>query len=253
MLGRTGREVHRLGIASSFGLGAAGVEEAIERGVNYVYWGSLRRSAFGQGLRNVIARGGRDKICLVIQSYTRLGFLMGWSLRRALRWLGTDHADVLLLGWWQSEPPLRIIDAALALQQKGLARHIALSTHERPLLPKIAGGPYDVFHVRYNAAHRGAEAEVFDPLGSDCAERPGLVAFTALRWGSLVKTPAPDGRMVTAGDCYRFALSHPSVDVCMTGPRNDGDVRHALDALEKGPLSEEDMAWMRGHGDRIHG
>ena len=41
---------------------------------------------------------------VVIQTYTRLGVLMRWSLCRALRSLGTDHADVLLLGWCGMQP-----------------------------------------------------------------------------------------------------------------------------------------------------
>jgi aryl-alcohol dehydrogenase-like predicted oxidoreductase len=254
-LGRTGREVFRLGISATYGLGAAGVEEAIERGVNYIYWGSLRRSGFGEGFRNACARDprARERIVLVIQSYSRLGSLLGWSLSRALCKLKTDYADVLLLGWWNAAPPGRILDAALKLKEKGLVRHLALSTHERPLIPTIAEGPYDLFHVRYNAAHRGAEKEVFPALAKDPARRPGLVAFTATRWGSLLKPAngAQPERLPTAGECYRFVLTNPSIDAVVTGPKDTAELRHALDALERGPLPADDVTWISSHGDQV--
>ena len=44
-LGRTGLEVGRLGMAASYGVPARAVEQAFERGVNYLYWGTFRRGA----------------------------------------------------------------------------------------------------------------------------------------------------------------------------------------------------------------
>ena len=52
-LGRTGLQVSRLGIGSSFGAPARVNESAVERGVNYLYWGTFRRSAFGRAMRNL--------------------------------------------------------------------------------------------------------------------------------------------------------------------------------------------------------
>jgi aryl-alcohol dehydrogenase-like predicted oxidoreductase len=57
---------------------------------------------------------------------------------------------------------------------------------------------------------------------------------------------------LTATDCYRFVLSNPSVDVCMTGPKTRGHMREALEALELGPLSSEEMARVRLIGDHVH-
>ena len=56
VLGRSGLEVGRLGISASYGMPAAAVGEAVEAGFNYVYWGSLRRGAFGSALRNLMPR-----------------------------------------------------------------------------------------------------------------------------------------------------------------------------------------------------
>jgi aryl-alcohol dehydrogenase-like predicted oxidoreductase len=159
-LGKTGLQAGRLGMASSYGVPAAAVERAFERGVNYLYWGTFRRGTFGQALRNL--KPQRDRMVLVLQSYSRIAALLALSIEKALRQLTFDHTDVLLLGLWNHTPPPRILDAALQLQKRGLIRHIAVSTHHRPLGPELAADPgIGVVHLRYNAVHRGAEQEVF--------------------------------------------------------------------------------------------
>jgi len=109
-VGRTGREVGRLGISTSYGVPTAAVERAFEQGVNYLYWGSMRTKPFAQALRNLAGR--RDHMVLLIQSYSRMAALVGRSLERALRVIGYDHTDLLLLGMWQKPVPQRILDAA---------------------------------------------------------------------------------------------------------------------------------------------
>src|SRR5271170_2255198 len=82
-LGRTGLEVGRLGMAAGYGVPARAVERAFERGVNYLYWGSVRRGPFGQALRNL--KPQRDRMVLVLQSYSRIAALLGPSVEIALR------------------------------------------------------------------------------------------------------------------------------------------------------------------------
>src|ERR1700744_3109831 len=105
-LGRTRMEVGRLGMAASFGVPAAAVERAFERGVSYLYWGTFRRGPFGQALRNLKPR--RQRMVLALQSYSRVAALMTPSVESALRKLGFEYADVLLLGLWNHKPPPRI-------------------------------------------------------------------------------------------------------------------------------------------------
>lgn len=252
ILGRTGLQVGRLGMAASYGVPAAAVESAFERGVNYLYWGTFRRGGFGQALRNLKAQ--RDRMVLVLQSYTRLASLAGTSVEAALRKLQFDHADVLLLGLWNHKPPRRIFDACRRLRERGLIRHIAVSTHHRPLVQELSADPdIGVVHLRYNAIHKGAEREVFPLLGAN-GNRLGVVAFTATSWRQLMDPRRmPSGeRVPTAIDCYRFVLSNPAVDVCMSGPADETQAAAALRALELGAMNEDELAWMRRVGDFIH-
>lgn len=251
-LGRTGRVVHRLGVAASFGIGGRDLEAAVEEhGVSYLYWGSLRTRAFGAAVRALCRRGLRERLFLVVQSYSRLGCLVGPSLKLALRRLGVERADLLLLGWWNKPVSPGILAAARRLQEQGLVAHLGVSTHQRPLVPGFAGpdSPYDVVHLRYNAAHRGAERDVFPHLPP--GPRAGLVAFTATRWGQLLG-PAPGAppglRVPSAGDCYRFALARPELDVCLSGPADGEQLRAALRAVER-PMDQDELEWMRQVGD----
>ena len=262
VLGSTGREVFRLGLAASYGVPAAAIESAFERGVNYLYWGSRRTDAFCAALRNL--RPHRERMLLVLQSYTRVASLMAGSLERALCRVDYDRADVLLLGMWNKPVAPRILDAARQLRQRGLVRFLAVSTHARKLVPAIAAArDFDIVHFRYNAAHPGAETDIFPHLPN--AGRPGLVAFTATSWGQLLGARSlqamftgghrlpPGERAPTAADCYRFVLTRPEVDLCLTGPANAGQMEQALEALRPGPMTEDELAWMRRIGRAVGG
>jgi aryl-alcohol dehydrogenase-like predicted oxidoreductase len=251
-LGRSGLEAGRLGVACGYGAPPEAFEEAFERGVNYFYWGSLRRSNMVRVMKNISAQGKRDKLIVVIQVYNRIAGMVAGSVEKGLRKAGLDYADVLLLGWHNSLPSAKLLDAAHRLKHEGRVRFLAMSGHHRPAFPRVAEkGIFDIFHVRYNAAHRGAETDVFPKLPTE--DRPGIVTYTATRWGRLLKPgKMPQGEKTPTGsDCYRFVLSNPDVDVCMTGPKNRNQMREALRTLDLGPLSPEEIAWMRRVGDHV--
>jgi aryl-alcohol dehydrogenase-like predicted oxidoreductase len=256
-LGQTRLRASRLGIGSSFVGDAAIVEEAVEQGINYLYWGSLRRPAFGRALRHV-ARRNREGVVLTVQSYSRVAALLRPSLEIALRRAGVDRFDFLLLGMWNAPPGPRMVEAALRLRAEGKVSHLMLSTHNRPSLQghfrDFAQGrsPFDAFMVRYNAVHRGAEQDVFPHLP---AQPPALISYTATRWGHLLDpTKMPPGEPPPrARDCYRFALSQPAVSLVLCGPASREEMQEAIHALDAGPLASDEQARLRRIGDHIYG
>lgn len=138
-------------------------------------------------------------------------------------------------------------------KEEGRLRAIGLTTHQRPLAAKwVRTGLLDLLMIRYNAAHRKAETEVF-PV---CEER-GLpvVCFTCLRWGKLAK-PTPidpaEWQIPKSPEWYRFVLSHPSVGVALMAPDNRAELLDNLSLLEDWrPTPPKQHRLMQQHGDRV--
>ncbi|MHB8836622.1 MAG: aldo-keto reductase family protein [Candidatus Methylomirabilia bacterium] len=249
---RFGRPLFRLGLSGSFGLDEAGCREALER-VQYVFW-TPRMKGLTPALREALARE-RDRF--VVATGPLLGFFPG-SLRaaveRARRTLGVDVIDVFQLFWLGKMSAFtRGVQAEMAaLRAEGKVRWLCASTHDRPRAGRLAAASIlDALMIRYNAAHPGAEQEIFPHLA---ARRPALVCYTATAWRKLLAAPKGwTGRVPAAGDCYRFCLSSPHVDIALTGPRTSAQLRENLAALERGPLSAEEDAWMRAVGRAVRG
>lgn len=251
-LGRTGLSVSPIGLASSYGTNEAMVEEAVGRGVNYLYWGALRTKKMARGIRSV-ARRKRDDLVIIAHTTARSPSGLSKVVENSLRQLGVDTFEVFLLGWHNRRPDPRLMDHALKLRDQGRFRFIAISGHNRRLFPELEKDrQIDIFHIRYNAAHRGAEKEILDHLPEQ--DGPGVVSFTNTRWGSLLK-PAnmpPGVSAPSAADCYRFVLAHPKVHVAVCGPNSMEQLKEDLEALDLGPMSEEDLDRMRRIGDHVY-
>ena len=255
-LGRTGLRTGRLGISSSYGAPAAAFEEAFERGCNYFVMGSFMKGRSKEMIRaieNIVKKGQRDKLVVCLMEYTHSYMIGKGHFYRGLKKLGLDYVDVFVLGYYPNKPRKQVMDLALNLKEKGAVRHLALSGHNRKLVPKLVESPIDIFQVRYNAANNGAEQDVFPHLGGE--KRPGIISFTATRWGQLLKESRmpPGEKPLSAMDCYRFVLSNPAVDLCMTGARTLEMMRENMGTLDSGPLSPEEMARIRRIGDHVYG
>lgn len=252
-LGQTDLYAGRLGIGAAYGVPTGAIEEAFEAGCNYFYWGALRNSRMARAIRKIIGRGKRDDLIIVIQDFRRTPKGVEKSLMRGLKKLGVDYADVLLLGWQNKPPSQKILDVVEKLKEKGAFHYLGISGHNRSLIPKLSGDSrYDLFQIRYNAANRGAEQDIFPHLPQ---ERPGMVSFTATRRMSLMKSkriPAGEKRP-TPGDCYRFVLSNPCVDVVISAPSKAHQLRENLLEVAKGPMDPDELEWMRRIGDHVYG
>jgi aryl-alcohol dehydrogenase-like predicted oxidoreductase len=113
-------------------------------------------------------------------------------------------------------------------------------------------GLLDVVMIRYNAAHRGAERDLF-PV-TDALGLP-VIAYTALRWRALAQ-PTPDdppGLVVPPAKAwYRFVLQSPSVAVTLAAPANRIELEHALQVLEAaGPFEPAEYQMLCEHGARV--
>jgi predicted aldo/keto reductase-like oxidoreductase len=250
--------VCRLGLATrgTGGLSEADVLHALDRGINFLNWcgqpDALSQAVAGLGSR-------RREVIVCVQLEARTAAEAEAELAGQLRELNTDFVDVLTFyyveeaaEWEEIIGPGGALEYCRRARREGRVRMLGLTSHQRPLAAEAArSGLLDMLMIRYNAAHRGAEKEVFpvtDALGVP------VVTYTALRWGALLR-PTPDdppGYIVPrAPGWYRFVLQNPSVRVILMAPESRGELDEDLSVLESGPLPAEEFQAMAAHGLRV--
>ncbi len=254
-LGHTGIRAFRLGLSASYLPGRRTVERALDEGVDYFF-------CYGFDLQMIrVLRGlpadRRDRITIATGAYNWIVYRQDLrkTLEKRLRQLRTDHIDVFhFLGVMKPKQlSPRVRDEMAQLRADPRVRAVSISCHDRKLAGQLAAeGALDCLMMRYNAAHRGAESDIFPYLA---AHDPGVVSYTATRWTYLLRRTKDwpkDAPVPTAGQCYRFVLSNPHVDVCLTAPRSEKQFLENLASVRQGPLPEDEMAFMRTFGDAVH-
>ncbi len=265
-LGATGLRVSPIGLAALAvpawrpggpRLSAGDVERAFhDHGINIFLAHTLMGELF-EGVRRLIGAGHRDELVLVSENSFPFAFSARRELEKHLRLLGTDHLDVWLAGWVRSRWGVRpaVWGEFQRLRAEGKTRAIGFSSHDRVLAAALATElPADVLMIRYNAAHRGAEREIFpalEPLGD---RRPGVIAYTATRWGLLLR-PLPRRGFPTgmdAPECYRFVLGHPQVDTAWCAPGTSAELDQDVAGVLAGPLPAARREEVCRFGDAVH-
>jgi aryl-alcohol dehydrogenase-like predicted oxidoreductase len=248
-----GKTVHRYGISASYGLPEAGVREAIDLGANYIFWSPVKKF-LKTVIKDVVMK---DRERFLLATGPILGYFAG-SVRRAtekaLRASGSDYLDVVQVFYAGKMSFLTrsVVGELVKLREEGKARAIGVSIHDRKRAAKLAAeGPLDFFMIRYNAAHPGAEVDIFPHLP---AKKPVIAAYTATCWNKLLRPPKGwSGPAASPGDCYRFCLTNPNVDLVVSAPKTAAQMRENMQALTLGPLRDEEMARMRALGRAVHG
>jgi predicted aldo/keto reductase-like oxidoreductase len=252
-------QVCRLGLATRGGSGlqARDVLWAFERGVNYLNW-----CGHPDGLSAAVAAMGRDRsrAVVAVQFQARSTSEAAREFDSLLEQLATDYLDVATLyyvesteEWAQVTAPGGVWEYLDVQRKKGRLRLIGLTSHQRSLAASWAGaGALDLLMIRYNAAHRGAETDVFPAAA---ARGIPVVTFTGLRWGALTKPTREDPpgfEPPPPAAWYRFCLANPHVAVALAAPANRAELEHDLALLHdwRAPAAEE-MEALRAHGDRV--
>lgn len=254
-----GKRICRLGLATrgQGRLTPADVLYTIDRGVNFLNW-----CGAPDGLSQAVASLGsrRPEVMVCVQFEARTAGAARDELAMILQELRTDYVDVLTFyyveepdEWQQIIGPGGALEFCRDAQKRGQVRLLGLTTHQRALAATSARtGLLDMLMIRYNAAHRGAETEVF-PITT--AQGMPVVVYTCLRWGALLH-PTPDdppGFVVPGASAwYRFALQAPAVTVALMAPENRAELEESLTVLDAtGPLPADEYQCLAEHGQRV--
>lgn len=254
------KKVFRLGIAGNYGLESDSIRWAAEHGANYWLWGASFKKVT-EGIGEVIKQN-REKHVVALLGWGYYGGQIRKGVENALRKLKTEYIDVYKLGWLSKTSfyNSNTVKTLLQLKREGKIRAIGTSIHNRKKAGKLAlDSEIDLFMIRYNAKHPGAEQDIFPHLEK---RNPGIVAYTALAWTQLTKQlkkveidPWPGEEKsvppLTPALCYRFVLSNPHVHVVLTGPRNQEQLSQNFKMMEQGNLNEEELTWVRNYGQLV--
>jgi predicted aldo/keto reductase-like oxidoreductase len=277
-IGKTGLSAGVVGLGAEHldGKPYAVVEEtihaAIDRGVNLVdvfMPGEEVRRNIGKALA-----GRRDKVLLqghicstdVNRQYDISRDLPAVKKYFAdlLLFLGTDHIDFGMLFFIDSEADFKavfesaILDYALDLKNRGLARHLGASSHNPATARKVvATGLVDVLMFSVNPAFDMVppDTDIQAMLGGEdkpalaggdgmnpdradlyrlCESRGvGVVAMKTLGAGKLL-SPAhtPFARPLSVGQCIHYALTRPAIASALVGCQSRKQVEEAVGYLE---------------------
>lgn len=254
-LGKLQTPVFRVGLSATYRPGRKVLHKALDEGLNYLFFFGIDTQMVGL-VRETISKR-REQYVLATGAYN---FIFGAqdlvkTLEKRLKRTGAGYIDVFhFLGVTKpSEFTPKVREQLQQVRESGLVRGVSISTHDRKFAAQLANeGVLDAMMIRYNAAHRGAETDIFPHLP---ATNPAVVSFTATRWRSLLRRPKsyPKGaRVPTAADCYRFVLSNPNVHVAMMAPSNIRQLEANLEGIRKGPMEAEEMQFMRSFGDEVY-
>lgn len=254
ILGNTGLKVHRLGLSASYRPGKETVYKAFDEGINF-FFGFGIDTQITKAISE-IAKNNRDKIIIATGAYNYILWSQNIckALEKRLRQFKTDYIDIFLfLGVMKPKQfPDKIKEELYKLKNEGKIKFTGISCHDRKFVGQLAANnKLDTVMMRYNAAHRGAEDDIF-PFVKE--HNTGVISYTATRWTYLIRKQKgwTEDKIPTAGQCYRFVLTNPNVHVCLTAPRNIKQLEENLKSLDEGPLSEEEMTFIKKYGDLIH-
>ena len=249
------RKVFRLGLSATYRPGRKAIYKAVDSGGNLFFLFGIDNQMIS--VTKDIMSINRDKYYIVTGAYNFIAghFNYRKTLEKRLRQLNTDYIDFFfLLGVLrEKEFSEKSIEELNKLKEEGKIRHIGLSTHNRKFAGQLAdNGSVDTLMIRYNAAHRGAEQDIFPYIEK---HKTNVISFTATRWRYLLRRPRKwpkEEPLPTAGMCYRFVLSNPNVNVCLTAPTNIKQLEANIAEVQKGQLSKEELEFMRKIGDAVY-
>ena len=186
------------------------------------------------------------------------------SVASSLRLLQTDYVDVIML----HSATLAVIERSETvlpflreLREEGRARYIGASVYEDAGAAAVACGGFDIVQIGYSALDRSPEQAML-PLAKK--RGVGVVARSVLLKGALTPrhTSLPEELLPireAAGQldllarqagitlvelAYRYVLSKAVVPLC--GTAHIGELKEVFDYGQRGPLSDDLVAAIRG-------
>ena len=255
---RTGDKISILGLGAS-SISQAGEKEGIEtlkmafdNGINYFDLAGGDAACFpyyGKAFENV-----RDKVMYQIHfgaNYETGSY--GWTtnlekVKKSIAWqleqLKTDYINYGFIHCideesdWNAYQKNGILDYIKELKEKGIVKHIGISSHTPELLHKaLDTGLIDMVMFSINPAYdyeqgtyaNGSVNERMELYKRCEAEGVGISVMKAFSSGQLLdERTSPFGKALTKMQCIQYALDKPGVLTVLPGIRGKEDLEEIL-------------------------
>ena len=243
ILGQTGLEVSRLSFGGiPFGgrgwrkdpyvppkVAAKVLKRAFDLGINF--WDTAERYGSYPHFREGLKLVNREKI--ILSTKTREESYEGakTSIRNSLQELGTEYIDIYYLHFVNELESLEArrrgaLKALIEAKEKGLVRHIGLSTHRSNIVEKALEIPeIEVFMVKMNKIEERMQCTLKDMLkaAKKAYEKgKGIVVIKILAYGKL-----------TVEEGLEWALNLPFVHSVCLGMRTMQELEEDVEIYNK--------------------
>ena len=240
---------------------------AFDAGINFffvtadMHWPLY--DATRRGLAMLFERGGdiRDRVVVGVVSYVaQLEFSRAPFYEVLASIPGLERIECTVIGGTQGSEFMVRLGEYRKHRVNGVipgVRTTGASFHDRGAAAlAVRHGMVDIAFCRYNVVHRGAEVDLF-PLvaqrgptllynftstqGFMTPERHAQLGLTKQHWRPSLT------------DYYRFALDRPELDGVLCALSTPRHVRALAEALASGPLTEEEIAYVKDLADLSSG
>ena len=250
LLGPRGLSVCPLGISGHYGLPVEGFVQAVEAGVNVLFWEPSYATLADFSRR--LSVSDRANLHFVAGTFDASSDRVRRDVDRALRSLRLERLTLFVLFWTRAWSRIdddlrRTLDE---LRDAGKIAEYGLSTHNRTLALEAIASRWNPVMIRHSAGYRGAEEQI---IPTAQASGTSLIAFNSLAYGRLLKPiDRLDIEPPTPADCYRYTLSQPAVRLCFSAPMNLEQLAENLDVLRDFELPDDRRAAMLAFGSAFH-
>jgi aryl-alcohol dehydrogenase-like predicted oxidoreductase len=246
-----------LGLAAHPDQDPACIARAFTDGINFFFFYGPGHKEFVDGLRPLLIKR-RDDMILASGSGSRKPSGLKTARRKILQAVGVEVLDIFFAEYINPGDDAQaifgaggVLDELQRWKAEGVIRYVGATAHDRNLAKRLAEDVrVEILMHRFNMAHRKAATEVFPAA---LKSKTPIVAFTATRWGTLLKSPLGwSGPPATAVDCYRFCLAERAVRLVLTAPKSVAELAQNLAVLKSPRMPAQKRAHWEQYGDVVY-
>lgn len=216
--------------------GAALLQEAFDRGVNFVDTAELYNNY--EYIKHAI-KSRRDKVIISAKSYAYSKVTAEASLQKAMKELNTDYIDIFSLHEQESEHTIRghqeALEYFMKAKEKGYIRAVGISTHNVAAVVAALRYPeIQVIHPILNIAGLGiidgSKDEMLEAIEHAAKAGKGIYSMKALGGGNLIHS---------AKECFDFVLSNQNIHSIAVGMQSKAEIINNIAVFEGREAPEE--------------